>query len=98
MRIFLSQHAIQRAHERVISPALAKQLFQKALHDVKRGKRGVKQYPAHDNTDKVKTVWNGWQFVHAPTKWTDANGTLCDGVALITVYPTVCFHMLKQTA
>ena len=96
MRVFLSAHAIQRAHERVISPALAKQLFSKALHEVKKGKRGVKQFGYDDG--RTKTVWNGWQFVHAPAKWQDDNGTLCDGVALITVYPTVAFHTLKMAA
>jgi hypothetical protein len=89
MRIFLTNHAKVRSSERVISPYLAKGLFSKALHDLKKGKRGVKNYETHG---EHKLVWNGWQFIYDNTKWIDKNGTLCDGVTLITVYPTHSFH------
>jgi hypothetical protein len=92
MRIFLTDHAQARAKERVISPSLAKGLFSKALHDLKKGKRGVKSHETHGES---KLVWNGWQFVYDKTKWTDKNGTLCEGVTLITVYPTHSFHNKK---
>lgn len=96
MKIFLTGHAEQRAKERVISESLMVGMFRKALLAASRGQ--CKQYPDEVFKDRTKTVWKGWQFVHAPAKYVDDHGVKREGLVLITCFSTTMWHHLDGTA
>ncbi len=87
MAISLTRHAEIRSVERSSSVDLGHALFRKALRGLASGK--TKQYQA--NGDKVKLVWNGWQFI-TKAEWRDTISGKRLVHSLITLYPTKAFR------